>query len=83
MMLRCPECRTRRMTHTGVVEHIKKANHALCDCGGYHYKHRPVSRFCHANQWAAYYEAAKRGESEEVLIDISNYIAKEQDEKRT
>ena len=69
-MLRCPECRSRRTTYKAMQEHIKAAGHKLCQCGGYHYPHRPGSPFCEHNPRSAYYHALRASEPDEVLLEI-------------
>ena len=69
-MLRCPQCRTRRSTYGLLTRHIRVSGHGLCNCGGYHYAHRPGSPCCEQNPYGAYNDAKRRGCSREVLIDI-------------
>lgn len=69
-VLRCPECRTRRVDKRLMVMHRLGCIRPLCRCGGYHFAHRPGSRFCWLNPFAALNDAIRRGESEEVLLDI-------------
>ena len=68
---RCPQCRTRRATFVGILDHIEKSGHELCGCGGYHYPHRPNSPLCDRNGMATYNRAVKAGATEEELLDIS------------
>ena len=68
---RCPQCRTRRATFVGVLNHMEKSGHELCGCGGYHYPHRPNSPLCDRNEMATYNRAVKAGATEEELLDIS------------
>lgn len=69
-MLRCPQCRTRRTTYKLMQQHIKATGHKLCQCGSYHYAHRPGSSFCEQNPRAAYFHAMRAGASDEELLDI-------------
>lgn len=69
-MLRCPGCRTRFALFTSLKKHIDATGHALCDCGGYHFKHRPGSPLCKKNPMAPYNHAAAQGASIEELEDI-------------
>lgn len=70
MLFRCPECRTRRQDFGLFTRHVRESGHRACDCGGYHYRHRPGSPFCERNPWSVYRAAKRRGESEAVLLDI-------------
>lgn len=70
MTLRCPECRSRRATYASMLLHVKATGHKLCQCGGYHYAHRPGSPFCEKNPRSGYYQALRAGEPDEVLLDI-------------
>ena len=73
-MLRCPGCRTRRSTFKLMQQHVQTSAHALCGCGGYHYRHRPGSSFCERNPWAELNHAVRAagGDAEmvqEILIE--------------
>lgn len=70
-MFRCPDCRTRRKDYGLFTQHLKSSGHRKCGCGGYPYVHRPCSRFCHKSPESVYHDAARRGESREVLHDIA------------
>lgn len=69
-MLRCPQCRSRRATYQSMQAHIQSSGHKLCQCGGYHYAHRPESPYCEQNPRCAYYHALRAGEPDEVLLEI-------------
>jgi hypothetical protein len=74
--LRCNECRTRRATFTALLLH--RAAHKECrpcDCGGYHFSHRPGSPYCYKNPTAEVRHALRRGEDDEVILDILIDIA--------
>lgn len=61
-MHRCPVCRTRRVTFTGLLDHAKRWGHRVaCTCGGYHYPHRPGSPCCEANPLAHVNAAIRAG----------------------
>lgn len=72
---RCPECRTRRQDFDLFMRHIHESGHCLCNCGGYHYAHRPGSPFCKRNPFSDVLDASRRGESAEVCMDIAADIA--------
>ena len=74
-MFRCPACRTRRQDYGLFAQHLRESGHKLCHCGGYHYAHRPGSPYCVHNPWSALKDAIRRGESDEVLMDIAAEIA--------
>jgi transcriptional regulator NrdR family protein len=74
-MLRCPACRTRRTTYDSMQDHIKASGHKLCECGGYHYKHRPGSPYCESNVMSPLYHAMRQSdltddEVTDIFIDI-------------
>jgi hypothetical protein len=75
MLFRCPECRTRRKDYTLFVRHVKESGHKVCTCGGYHYAHRPGTTLCHKNPMSVLLEAQARGEPEEVLQEIRQWLA--------
>ena len=52
-MVRCPQCRTRRATYSSLLTHVLKSGHKQCDCGGYHYKHRPGNPLCKENVFSS------------------------------
>jgi AMMECR1 domain-containing protein len=68
---RCPECRTRRKDWGLFTQHLQDSGHALCGCGGYHFKHRPGSPFCERNPMSALLLAMRAGNcSDEELLEI-------------
>lgn len=73
MLFRCPDCRTRRKDYGLFTRHLKQTGHKLCQCGGYHYSHRPGSTYCVRNPYAAVHEADRRGASDELLAEIRRY----------
>ena len=75
MTLRCLACRTRRATFTSLVAHVKYSGHKPCTCGGYHYPHRPFSRFCDQNPMADVWRARRDGATEEQVNDIAMEVA--------
>ena len=75
MTLRCPACRTRRATYLSMQKHVADSGHALCDCGGYHYAHRPFSKFCKQNPMSDVWVAYRDGASVDVAQDIAIEIA--------
>lgn len=72
---RCPACRTRRTDWLTLVAHCASAGHRVCNCGGYHYAHRPGSPYCTLNVWSDLRHAARAGESGDVLLDLAVDIA--------
>lgn len=70
MLFRCPECRTRRKDYGLFTRHLQTSGHRICNCGGYHYQHRPGSPFCERNPWSDYRAAERRGEDADVLLEI-------------
>lgn len=75
MSCRCPACRTRRSTYQSLQQHLHSSGHKVCTCGGYHYPHRPFSKFCSANPLSDAHEAWRRGESQEVIDEIVVEVA--------
>lgn len=75
MLFRCPECRTRRRDYGLFIRHVKSTGHTLCNCGGYHYKHRKGSPFCEVNPMSAVLLASRAGtpdhECDEIALDIA------------
>lgn len=54
-----------------MVEHCRDSGHKLCDCGGYHYKHRPGSPLCRQNPMSAVHAAMRDAAcSAEDLLEI-------------
>ena len=79
-MYRCPECRTRRKVFTDMLRHINTTGHRVCTCGGYHFAHRPGTTLCHKNPASVLAEAQARGEPEEVLQEIRQWLAHQKPE---
>lgn len=77
---RCPECRTRRVSFKLLQQHMRDTGHKVCDCGGYHYRHRKGSPFCRINPLSAILEADRQGNDEETLLAIAASITAEQPE---
>lgn len=69
-MNRCPECRTRRVSFKSLLVHIAKSGHKVCNCGGYHYAHRPMSPFCEKHPMQELHEAIRRGADKAELLDV-------------
>ncbi|MDP1688033.1 hypothetical protein [Hydrogenophaga sp.] len=72
---RCPECRTRRQDYGLFTRHVRESGHRACNCGGYHYAHRPGSPYCTRNPMADVLIASRQGESAETCMDIAADIA--------
>lgn len=77
MILRCPDCRTRRTTRGLFTRHVQATGHKLCRCGGYHYAHRPGSPLCAYNPLSALRLADRDGADEDDLIRCALYIISE------
>lgn len=73
-MFRCLGCRTRRKTWPKMQEHVQKSGCQLCHCTGYHYAHRPGSRFCHQNPTSIMWAEWNRGAEIEVIEQIAQYV---------
>lgn len=74
MMFRCPECRTRRRDHGLFTRHLAASGHKLCNCGGYHYSHRPGSPYCEVNPVSALLLADRYGANEQDLMRCARSI---------
>jgi hypothetical protein len=70
-MARCPDCRTRRVSFTKMLEHVRSTGHRLCRCGGYHYEHRPGSRCCVVNPMSAVHIMQRYTDDEDLLAEIA------------
>jgi hypothetical protein len=70
VLFRCPDCRTRRKDYGLFTRHLRESGHGACDCGGYHYRHRPGAPYCDRNPWSDYLAAKRRGEDQAVLDEI-------------
>ena len=80
-LFRCPVCRTRRRSWPVFQRHVQATEHrAPCDCGGYHHKHRPGSRFCHLNPLAPLRHADRQRVDDDSLRDIASRIVTERPE---
>lgn len=77
MILRCPDCRTRRTTRGLFTRHVQQTGHKLCRCGGYHYAHRPGSPLCEYNPLSALLLADRDGADEDDLIRCALYLISE------
>lgn len=74
-MLRCPQCRSRRSTFKLMAAHIAATQHKLCNCGCYHFPHRPESACCDQNVNGVYLQASRTGASEDDLMEIAADLA--------
>ncbi len=74
---RCPACRTRRHSQKLMQAHMRDSGHAACWCGGYHYKHRPGSPYCHHNPLSPIREAARQTDDEDVIRCLAFGVADE------
>ena len=75
MLFRCPACRTRRRDWSLFTRHIEATGHRLCNCGGYHYAHRPGSPFCESNPRSDVLLASRQGVPDDELLDIQADVA--------
>lgn len=74
MILRCPDCRTRRTTRGLFTRHVQQTGHRPCWCSGYHYAHRPGSPLCEYNPLSALRLADRDGADEGDLIRCAQYL---------
>lgn len=72
---RCVQCRTRRADRHLLALHEQQCKRPLCDCGGYHFRHRPGSRLCEHNPMSAVLLASRAGTPDEELPDIAAGVA--------
>ena len=69
--LRCNECRTRRSCFTSLLAHRKAHPECKpCNCGGYHFAHRPGSPYCYKNPNAELRHALRACEDDEAILDV-------------
>ena len=69
-MVRCEVCRTRRVTFAALIAHKAAAQHGgPCNCGGYHFPHRPASGCCEENGYAVFNRAKREGGSAEDRLE--------------
>lgn len=73
-MFRCPQCRTRRKDYGLFTQHLRASGHGLCNCGGYHFAHRPGSPLCEQNPRSVWNDAIRQGASLDDLIEIILYV---------
>lgn len=72
LILRCPECRTRRKSFDLFTKHLRETGHRVCNCGGYWYPHRPGSPYCEQNAMSAVRIAARQeGITADELLEIA------------
>lgn len=70
MTVRCNTCGTRRATFTSLLRHKQHAGHGRnCDCGGYHFPHRPGSACCDAHSYVRANRAVRAGATQEERLD--------------
>lgn len=69
---RCPQCRTRRTDGRAMVLHMMQCPRPVCDCGGYPFKHRTGSGYCHANPDSVMRHAVHRTDMpRDALLDMA------------
>ena len=76
VILRCPECRTRRKSCDLFTRHLRETGHRVCWCGGYSFAHRPGSPYCEQNAMSAVRIAARQDgitlvELQEIEVDCA------------
>lgn len=76
MILRCPDCRTRRKSFDLFTRHLRETGHRVCWCGGYSFAHRPGSPYCEQNAMGAVRIAARQegitlAELQEIEVDCA------------
>ena len=69
-MYRCPDCRTRRKDYGLFAQHLRTSGHKVCDCGGYHYRHRPGSPYCKANPMSVVRHALREWATDEQALEL-------------
>lgn len=74
MPVRCPDCRTRRVSFVAMLKHIDATGHSVCTCGGYPYPHRPRSTYCELNPLSGAWLAERNGASAAEVDDILRRI---------
>lgn len=52
------------------TQHLRGSGHRLCNCGGYHYAHRPGSPYCHGNPMSIVRQAIREGATDEQVVEI-------------
>ena len=67
---RCVQCRTRRVDAHLMFLHELKCPRPLCHCEGYHYTHRPGSKFCTKHPCAPLFYAMRADAPDEVIEEI-------------
>lgn len=78
-MHRCPVCRTRRKNWGLLQQHMQHEGHrAPCDCGGYHFKHRPGSKFCYVNPLAPLRHVDRQGADDGSIRDVARRLVDQQ-----
>lgn len=74
-VLRCPECRTRRVDAHLMFRHVQKCKRPVCHCLAYPYPHRPVSGECFKNPEAqvrrAMQHATPDAHPDDVFLDVA------------
>lgn len=72
---RCPECRTRRTSGAAMVLHMMQCKRQMCDCGGYHFRHRLGSGMCYENPASHVKHASRAGTPDDELLDVAASVA--------
>ena len=57
-----------------MVKHCADHDHKVCDCGGYHYKHRPGSPCCKVNPMSPVHTALREGATSQEARDIEDDV---------
>ena len=80
-LFRCPQCRTRRKQWKLMEAHKAKHQHFFCHCGGYHFKHRKGSPYCHHNPLSPIRQVARDyGDDECTIQGLARSITEERPE---
>lgn len=70
MTVRCNTCGTRRATFSSLLRHKAASGHGKnCNCGGYHFPHRPGSACCDAAPYPTLRRAQRAGATGDDLTD--------------
>jgi hypothetical protein len=61
--------------------HQARHQHHFCYCGGYHFKHRPGSPYCHHNPLSPIRQVARDyGDDERTITGLARSISEERPE---
>jgi hypothetical protein len=63
-----------------MIAHVRDSGHRACDCGGYHYKHRPGSPYCHSNPLSLLRHVLRSEEDDAAITGLAANITQERPE---